>query len=60
MKVAKTIKELELEINQISPAGCLYLGEALSPQHMVPITKLNLSYNKFGSQGLKNLASGLS
>jgi uncharacterized Ntn-hydrolase superfamily protein len=27
---------------------------------MVPTTKLNLSYNKFGSEGLKNLAKGLS
>ena len=26
---------------------------------MVPITKLNLSYNKFGSAGLKNLSIGL-
>jgi hypothetical protein len=26
---------------------------------MVPITKLNLSYNKFGSEGLKNLAIGI-
>lgn len=27
---------------------------------MVPILKLNLSYNRFGSEGLKNLAVGLS
>ena len=60
MKTGKTVKELELEINQISPKGCMYLGEALSPQFQVPITKLNLSYNKFGSEGLKNLAVGLS
>jgi Ran GTPase-activating protein (RanGAP) involved in mRNA processing and transport len=26
----------------------------------VPIIKLNLSYNKFGSEGLKNLSIGLS
>lgn len=49
METAKTIKELELEINQISPIGCGYLGTALSPHQMVPILKLNLSYNKFGS-----------
>ena len=59
MEVAKTVKELELEINQITPVGCLYLGNALSPHNLVPTTKLNLSYNKFGSEGLKNLAKGL-
>ena len=60
MKEVKTIKELELEINSITPVGCEYLGDALSPQFQVPILKLNLSYNKFGSEGLKNLATGLS
>lgn len=60
METAKTIKELELEINQISPIGCTYLGNALNPKNMVPILKLNLSYNKFGSEGLKNLSVGLS
>lgn len=59
METAKTVKELELEINQISPIGCLYLGNALSPRNLVPTVKLNLSYNKFGSEGLKNLAKGL-
>lgn len=59
METAKTIKQLELEINQISPIGCTYLGNALSPRNLVPTTKLNLSYNKFGSEGLKNLAKGL-
>lgn len=49
-----------MEINQISPIGCLYLGNALSPKNLVPITKLNLSYNKFGSEGLKNLSVGIS
>jgi hypothetical protein len=37
----------------------MYLGDALNPRHMVPILKLNLSYNKFGSEGLKCLAKGL-
>jgi hypothetical protein len=37
----------------------MYLGDALSPLHQVPILKLNLSYNKFGSEGLKYLAKGL-
>jgi len=60
METAKTIKELELEINQISPIGCTYLGNALSPRNLVPIVKLNLSYNKFGTEGLKNLCKGLS
>ena len=60
METAKTVKELELEINQITPVGCTYLGNALNPRFMVPTTKLNLSYNKFGSEGLKNLAKGLS
>ena len=60
METAKTVKELELEINQITPVGCLYLGNALSPHNMVPTTKLNLSYNKFGTEGLKNLSKGLS
>ncbi len=40
--------------------GCLYLGNALSPKNLMPTTKLNLSYNKFGSEGLKNLSKGLS
>ena len=39
METAKTIKELELEINQITPTGCLYLGNALSPRNMVPIPR---------------------
>jgi hypothetical protein len=53
------VKELELEINQITPVGCGYLGEALNPRKMVPIVKLNLSYNKFGSEGLRLLSKGL-
>lgn len=60
MESAKTIKELELEINAITPVGCGYLGNALSPQFAVPIVKLNLSYNKFGSEGLRQLSKGLS
>ncbi len=59
METAKTVKDLQLEINSITPKGCLYLGEALNPRHMVPILKLNLSYNKFGSEGLKHLAKGI-
>ena len=59
METAKTIKEIQLEINQITPIGCLYLGNALSPRNLMPTTKLNLSYNKFGSEGVKNLAKGL-
>jgi hypothetical protein len=38
----------------------MHLGEALAPHNEVPILKLNLSYNKFGSEGLKHLAKGLS
>jgi hypothetical protein len=49
MELSKTVKELELETNQISPVGCGYLGNALNPKNMVPILKLNLSYNRFGS-----------
>ena len=60
METTKSIKELQLEINQITWKGCIYLGQALSPHHEVPILKLNLSYNKFGSEGLKHLAKGLS
>ena len=59
MKTAKTIKQLELEINQITSVGCGYLGEALKPGYGVPILKLNLSYNKFGTAGLAELAKGL-
>ena len=59
MKTAKTIKQLELEINQITPLGCGYLGDALKPSYGVPILKLNLSYNKFGTAGLAELSKGL-
>lgn len=59
METAKTVKELELEINHIGSKGCEYLGKALSPNMLVPILKLNLSYNKFGAEGLKHLAKGL-
>ena len=52
MQTSKTVKELDLEINQISPIGCSYLGDALLPRFQVPILKLNLSYNKFGTEGL--------
>lgn len=43
----------------ITPIGCGYLGEALMPRYGVPILKLNLSYNKFGTQGLNELAKGV-
>jgi hypothetical protein len=46
MQIAKTIKELDIEINGITAVGCGYLGEALLPIYKVPILKLNLSYNK--------------
>lgn len=59
MQTAKTVKELDLEINQISPIGCSYLGEAFLPRYQVPIQKLNLSYNKFGTEGLAQLAKGI-
>jgi len=36
-------------MNQITPKGCAYLGNALSARNLMPTTKLNLSYNKFGS-----------
>lgn len=59
MEAAKTVKELELEINEISAAGCRYLGDALAPAVNVPILKLNLSFNRFGTAGLEMLAGGL-
>ena len=37
----------------------MYLGESLRPFYQLPLIKLNLSYNKFGSEGLKYLAKGL-
>lgn len=60
MKTAKTIKELDIEINGVTPVGCGYLGEALMPNYQVPILKLNLSYNKIGTEGLAELSKGLS
>ena len=36
----------------------MYLGESLRPFYQLPLIKLNLSYNKFGSEGLKYLAKG--
>ena len=59
MKTTKTIKELDLQINQITPVGCQYLGQALKASYGIPITKLNLSYNKFGTAGLAELTKGL-
>ena len=52
METAKTLKELELEINAIGEKGCEYLGMALAPAVNVPLLKLNLSFNKFGTKGL--------
>jgi hypothetical protein len=48
-----------LEINQIGEAGCDYIGQALTPSKNVPLLKLNLSFNKFGTKGLENLTFGL-
>lgn len=59
METAKTLKELELEINQIGEKGCDYLGQALAPAVNVPLLKLNLSFNKFGTKGLEKLTFGL-
>lgn len=50
---------MELEINQITEVGCDYIGQALAPAKMVPLIKLNLSFNRFGTKGLEKLAFGL-
>ena len=52
LETAKSVKELELEINEITQIGCKYLGEALMPAVGVPLIKLNLSFNRFGTSGL--------
>ena len=59
MELVKSMKELELEINEITQVGCRYLGEALSPAVNVPLVKLNLSFNLFGTAGLEMLSVGL-
>jgi hypothetical protein len=59
MEKAKSIKELELEINDIGVEGCRHLGAVLTPAAGVPLVTLNLSYNKFGTAGLEQLAKGL-
>lgn len=59
METAKSVKELELEINEITSVGCKYLGDALTPAIGVPLKKLNLSFNRFGTAGLEMLANGL-
>ncbi len=55
---AQTLEYLDLLDNDISPLGCEFLGKsmALGP----PILKLKLDHNSFGTEGLKNLAQGLS
>jgi len=57
MKLATTeVTILDLLNNEISPLGCLFVGE------MLPLSKLvvlKLDHNPFGSKGLENLSKGL-
>ena len=40
--------------------GCEFLGSVLHPAQMVPLLKLKLDHNEFGTAGLRLLCRGLS
>lgn len=75
MDKAKSVEYLDLMDNQVSPLGnhfaknnnsklaviigCEFLGRVLHPKMEVPLMKLKLDHNEFGTEGLKQLAVGL-
>jgi len=55
LKLATTeVTILDLLNNEISPLGCLFIGEMLPAK----IALLKLDHNPFGTKGLENLAKG--
>jgi len=60
MMKANSLEILVLPHNEITQKGCEYLGNALAPAYNPQLTKLKLDFNEIGSEGLKQLAFGLS
>ncbi|KAL4484974.1 hypothetical protein ABPG74_020151 [Tetrahymena malaccensis] len=59
MEKSKTIEYLDLMDNQVGSLGCEFLGRVLHPQIEIPLLKLKLDHNEFGTEGLMQLAAGL-
>ena len=53
-----TLEYLDLLDNEVSPLGCEFLCKTLINSNC-SLIKLKLAHNNFGTQGLKNLSSGL-
>tara|TARA_B110000285_G_scaffold212843_1_gene256706 strand:- start:21 stop:758 length:738 start_codon:yes stop_codon:yes gene_type:complete len=60
MQKCSTVQCLELLDDKVTPLGCEFLGKTLTPgSSCPPISILKLDHNAFGSDGLKQLASGI-
>lgn len=72
MEKVKKVEVLDLLNNDITPLGkknntnqkfkykgCEFLGKVLHPAAEVPLIKLKLDHNRFGTPGLAKLAEGL-
>lgn len=54
-----TVQFLELLDNKITPLGCDFISRVISPSSRSAITTLKLDHNNIGSEGMINLAKGL-
>ncbi len=58
LETNKTIITLDLLNNRITPLGCEFVGNLMTPTNGTAITILKLDHNEFGSEGVKMLATG--
>lgn len=56
MQKVKSLEYLRLSDNMITPLGCQFLGKVLDPYYELPLKKLVLDHNEFGTKGLQMLA----
>lgn len=56
----KTIEYLDLLDNKIGLLGCEFLSNILSSASEVPLKRLKLDHNGFGTKGLAILSQGMS
>lgn len=56
MLKCKTIEYLDLLDNQIGLLGCEFLSNVLAPSSEVPLKRLKIDHNPFGTEGLAILS----
>lgn len=52
MEKGKSVKQLKISTNDITPIGCEFLSKTLSPGLNMPLLVLKLDYNNIGTEGL--------